>query len=112
MPELSGAVIEEDRQYLSDFRRRSAEEARERLKAAIPETVAAYCQVETMVSTGNPRREILRIAAEQQADLIVVGVQGRSAADLLFFGSTTNHLVREATCPVLTIRRVSQVAHR
>ena len=51
-------------------------------------------------------REILRIAAEQQTDLIVVGIQGRGAADLMFFGSTTNHVVREATCPVLTVRRM------
>jgi nucleotide-binding universal stress UspA family protein len=37
--------------------------------------------------------------------LIVMGVQGRGAADLLFFGSTTQHVVREAPCPVLTLRR-------
>jgi nucleotide-binding universal stress UspA family protein len=58
-----------------------------------------------MVSSGKPSREILRIAAERQSDLIVVGVHGRGAADLMFFGSTTNHVVREATCPVLTVRR-------
>jgi len=33
-----------------------------------------------------------------------MGVAGRSAADLLFFGSTTQHVVRQAACPVLTIR--------
>jgi nucleotide-binding universal stress UspA family protein len=34
----------------------------------------------------------------------VLGVQGRSAISLGFFGSTTNHVVRAARCPVLTIR--------
>jgi nucleotide-binding universal stress UspA family protein len=47
---------------------------------------------------------VLRIAGEKQVDLVVMGVQGRGAADLLFFGSTTQHVVREASCPVLTLR--------
>ena len=49
----------------------------------------------------------MRIAAQQQTDLIVVGVQGRGAASLMFFGSTTNHVVREATCPVCSWYRTS-----
>ena len=60
--------------------------------------------VKSMMTHGKPWREILRTAAEREADLIVMGVQGRGAADLLFFGSTTQHVVREATCPVLTLR--------
>ena len=64
-----------------------------------------YCEVTTVVRRGNPGYEILRIADEQQSDLIIMGVHGRGTADMLFFGSTTNHAVREARCPVLTIRR-------
>jgi nucleotide-binding universal stress UspA family protein len=33
----------------------------------------------------------------------VVGVHGRNALDLLLFGSTTHHVIRNAPCPVLTI---------
>jgi nucleotide-binding universal stress UspA family protein len=99
------AMTINDPQRVADFRRRREDAARQRLNDAVPETVAAYCHVETMVASGKPSREILRIAAEQQADLIVVGVHGRGVADLMFFGSTTNHVVREATCPVLTVRR-------
>ena len=105
-PDAYGAIIMNDRESLADFRRRCEDAARQRLKAAVPETVAAYCHVETIVASGKPSREVLRIAAEQQSDVIVVGVHGRGAADLMFFGSTTNHVVREATCPVLTIRQV------
>jgi nucleotide-binding universal stress UspA family protein len=36
--------------------------------------------------------------------LIVMGVRGRSTLGLAVFGSTTNHVVRAARCPVLTIR--------
>ena len=48
--------------------------------------------------------EILRIAGEVQADLIIIGLHGRSAAGLMLFGSTTNQVVRHATCPVLTLK--------
>jgi nucleotide-binding universal stress UspA family protein len=46
------------------------------------------------VSNGKPSREILHIVADQQTDLIVIGVQGRGGADLMFLGSTTNHVER------------------
>jgi universal stress protein A len=104
-PDMYDTMITDDRLSLADYRRRREDEAGERLKEAVPETVAAHCRVETMMVRGRPSREILRIAGEQQSELIVMGVQGRGAGDLLFFGSTTNHVVREATCPVLTLRR-------
>jgi nucleotide-binding universal stress UspA family protein len=33
-----------------------------------------------------------------------MGVHGRNAPDRLVFGSTTEHIIRRATCPVLTVR--------
>lgn len=104
-PDAYGAIIMNDLERLADFRRRHEDDARRRLAEAVPEAVATYCHVETMVLSGRPSREILRIAADQQTDLIVIGVQGRGAANLVFFGSTTNQVVREAACPVLTVRR-------
>jgi nucleotide-binding universal stress UspA family protein len=79
-------------------------ERRERLSRAVPESVSQYCSVETMMTSGTPYREILRLASERQAELMVIGVHGRNPLDLAVFGSTTNHVVRQATCPVLTIR--------
>jgi nucleotide-binding universal stress UspA family protein len=83
-------------------------EREEALRRRLQETIAGapeFCSVESLITQGKPWREVLRIAAERQSDLIVMGVQGRGAADLLFFGSTTQHVVREASCPVLTLRR-------
>jgi nucleotide-binding universal stress UspA family protein len=83
------------------------EDRRARLKDAIPDSVRAYCAVDTVLTTGKPYREVLRVASEQKGDLIVIGIHGRGAADLLFFGSTAQHVVRQATCPVLTLRKES-----
>jgi nucleotide-binding universal stress UspA family protein len=98
-------VVADRRLTVADYRSRCEQYSRERLGTAVPDTVRAYCTVETLLVTGNPYREILRVAAEQQADLIVMGVHGRSAADRMLFGSTTQHVVRAATCPVVTLRK-------
>jgi nucleotide-binding universal stress UspA family protein len=98
--------IGEEHVSLAAVQRQLAEEARQFLDKAVPDSTTAHCTVETMLLHGKPWREILRIAADRQTELIVIGVQGRGAADLMFFGSTTQHVVREATCPVLTLRGV------
>jgi universal stress protein A len=88
---------------LRDFLKARDEDLRRRLQDIV-DGAPEFCRVESLVTQGKPWREVLRVAAEQQSDLIVMGVQGRGAADLLFFGSTTQHVVREAGCPVLTLR--------
>jgi nucleotide-binding universal stress UspA family protein len=104
-PDVVGQVgIGEEHVSLAEFRRQQEADARRLLESAVPERATNYCKADTMLLHGKPWREILRVASDRQADLIVMGVQGRGAADLFFFGSTTQHVVREATCPVLTIR--------
>jgi nucleotide-binding universal stress UspA family protein len=80
-------------------------EARRRLRELVPEQVRTYCSVETAVVEGGVHRQVLRQAATDDSDLIVMGVHGRGAVDLLVFGSTTHHVVRSAHCPVLIVRR-------
>jgi nucleotide-binding universal stress UspA family protein len=79
-------------------------DAQARLTDAVGGRVCAEQPIATVLRAGKPYREILRVADEQRADLLVVGVHGRGAIDRMFFGSTTQHLVRQAACPVLTIR--------
>jgi nucleotide-binding universal stress UspA family protein len=79
-------------------------EAQARLTDAVDGRVCGEQPIATVLRAGKPYREILRVAQEQSADLLVVGVHGRGAIDRMFFGSTTQHLVRQAACPVLTIR--------
>jgi nucleotide-binding universal stress UspA family protein len=80
------------------------EEGRARLTDAVADHVRPSVTVDTVLADGKPYREILRVAAEHGADLLVVGVHGRGAFDRMLFGSTTQHLVRQASCPVLTLR--------
>ena len=68
-------------------------------------TAASGIPVEQFVTAGTPRREIVRVATERKAELVVLGAHSHGAIDHMFFGSTTNHVVRQACCPVLTVRR-------
>jgi nucleotide-binding universal stress UspA family protein len=76
----------------------------QRLDALVPDSVRSSCHVDSIVTEGKPSSEILRAAAERNCDLIVMGVQGRGAIDLMLFGSTTHAVIRLATSPVLTVR--------
>ena len=78
-------------------------EALERLRTLVPAEALHQRAVETCVRDGAAYREILATAEEQRADLIVMGIQGRHALDLLLFGSNTARVVRGAACPVLVV---------
>jgi nucleotide-binding universal stress UspA family protein len=74
-----------------------------RLRALVPARARMYCTLTTSVNEGKPAREIARVAAAEHADLIVMGVQGRGAVDLMVFGSNTHAVIRSAACPVLVV---------
>jgi nucleotide-binding universal stress UspA family protein len=87
---------------VSGYRDLAFSQARQSL-SAMTTRLQASCSVEGVLRTGKPAREILRLVDEEQADLIVMGVEGSGAVDRLLFGSVCQRVVREATCPVLTV---------
>ena len=74
-----------------------------RLHGLVPDDARVYCHIDERVETGQPYREILRVAGEQDAGLIVIGAHGHGVLDRMFLGSTAQHVVRQAVCPVLTL---------
>jgi nucleotide-binding universal stress UspA family protein len=54
--------------------------------------------------TGNPFIEIIQAARSLQADLIVMGTHGRTGLAHILIGSVAEKIVREAPCPVLTVK--------
>lgn len=90
---------------LLEFRHYTSTRAASRLENAVREVVAGRCAADTEVVNGKAHVEVVRAALSRQADLIVIGMHGRSPLDMAVFGSTTNQVVRHAACPVLTVRR-------
>lgn len=89
---------------VASTRRDWEDEKRQQLRLLVPESAGAWCRPEPVLVVGRPATEILKIAKERQADLIIMGVHGRGGLDLAVFGSTTHRVVREAPCPVMTVR--------
>jgi nucleotide-binding universal stress UspA family protein len=58
----------------------------------------------SVVPSGNPSQEILRAAAEFEADLVVVGSKGLTGLEGLFIGSVARAVAHRAGCPVLVAR--------
>ena len=74
-----------------------------RLGELIPADATMYCTVHTALRQGAVHREILAAAAEQPADLIVMGAHGSGALDAAMFGSNSARVARAACCPVLVV---------
>ncbi len=95
--------------FLGDFVQADMEAlataCRERVDRLLAETPCAEkVAVTPMVVCGVPYLEILRVAAEDQADLLVMGTHGRSGIEHLLIGSVAERVVRKAPCPVLTVK--------
>jgi nucleotide-binding universal stress UspA family protein len=87
-----------------EYFRHLEEDAMARLKAAVPAAARVWCKPDERLASGKAYREILRVAEEASAELIVMGVHGRGALNRRLLGSTTHHVIHGAACPVLTLR--------
>lgn len=56
------------------------------------------------VTPGNTPREIVEVAKEMGAELIVIGTRGMSEWKSLVLGGVANKIVQNAPCPVLLVR--------
>jgi len=71
---------------------------------SVVDDAASEMPVERFVTVGSPHREIVRVATERKTELVVLGAYSHGPIDRIVFGSTTNHVVRQSRCPVLTVR--------
>lgn len=78
--------------------------ARTELQKLVEEAKKKGLPAREVVAQGRPSSEILRFAKEAEIDLIVLGTHGKGVLDQALFGSTTERVVRNAPCPVLTVR--------
>jgi nucleotide-binding universal stress UspA family protein len=78
-----------------------SQEAKEQLdRLEVPQ---ANVRAERRFEEGDPPTEILRVAQEINADLVIMGTHGRTGLGRLLMGSVAEQIVRKATCPVLTV---------
>lgn len=83
--------------------------ARDTLEAAIIGAVnharsLLYDRIELHQLSGIPEREIIEFASDEPVDMIVIGTHGRVGRLHSLLGSVAEAVVRNAPCPVLTVR--------
>ncbi|MGB8434081.1 MAG: universal stress protein [Burkholderiales bacterium] len=86
-----------------DFEQKILDQASQWMHAFARDHVPSGIAVQHIVGHGKVHREILRVAAEIGADLIVVGSHRPELADHLL-GSNAAHVVQHANCSVLVVR--------
>ena len=89
---------------VADFKRTLVDEARREADELLPVLKGRTATVESRVVTGDPREEIVRVAHEWAADLIVVGARGLGALATALLGSVSLAVARHAPCAVLVVR--------
>lgn len=82
---------------MEDTKQKSVEKAKNILEHHDAE--ARYVELE-----GNPADAVIELAEKEDADLIVIGSRGLGAVERFVLGSTSERVVRHASCPVLVAR--------
>jgi nucleotide-binding universal stress UspA family protein len=101
--------VDPDPLLLSVPERRQVEEGLEAaawddLRRLVPPEEQARLRAVLAIEWGTPSEEIVRYAKAHAIDLIAMGAHGRGGVKLLLMGSVAELVVREAPCPVLTVR--------
>jgi len=78
--------------------------AKTELEKCFIDEMRGFKDIEHVVLKGIPYEEITRYAGDNKIDLIVLGTHGRKGIDRMLFGSTAEQVVRNAPCPVLSVR--------
>ncbi len=78
--------------------------AKARLELIAKQKLVNTVEYELITRSGDASAGILTAAVEEHIDLIVMSTHGRSGISHFFLGSVAERVVREASCPVLTIR--------
>jgi nucleotide-binding universal stress UspA family protein len=74
-----------------------------KLNLLVPDEARNWCNITTVSLAGKPFDELIKYALLHAVDLIILGVRGHGLVETLFLGSTTDRVLRRASCPVLTV---------
>lgn len=78
--------------------------ARAELDGEIARLAAQGVPARPHLLTGAAADEILRFTVQNELELLVMGTHGRRGIGRLALGSVAEHVLREASCPVVTVR--------
>lgn len=82
-------------------------QALEALRALVEGMDTTGLKVESHIAEGHPSESIVELATKLGADLIVMGSHGRTGIAHVLLGSVAERTIRNAPCPVITLKKSS-----
>jgi len=76
---------------------------REKLNALVPREALDWISLHTQLLVGKPYAELIRYADINDIDMTALGIRGHGMVEELLVGSTTDRVIRQSPCPVLSI---------
>ncbi len=98
---MGGPYPDMDMENLSDNLKKIADE---RMNEYSAKYITTDISVSKSVVIGRPYSQIIEVAQAAAADIIVMGTHGRSGLNIML-GSNAERVVRQAPCPVMTVRQ-------
>jgi len=92
--DATGQAVENARKWVSEELEKMVAGARARGIKARP-----------VMRTGMPHQEIVALATEERADIVIMGTHGRSGLSRVLLGNVAERVIHFAPCPVLTVRK-------
>ena len=89
---------------VTGFEKAIVEEARDSLAELKKTILGDTAKVKLLVHIGHPAKDILKVAEEENVEAIFIATHGRSGLTKFMFGSVAQRIIRQAHCPVLSIR--------
>lgn len=80
------------------------ENAEGSIRDLVEKRLSRGVSVKTVIAEGDPANQIVRVAAAEEVDLIVIATHGRTGWRHVIYGSVAERVVRLAGPAVLTIR--------
>ena len=99
---LENLPVEELTRKVTELFRRESEEALQKVED-LAVSLDTPVKVHKMMVDGSPAETILKVADEENVDLIVVGASGKHALERFLLGSVSEKVVRHARVPVLVV---------
>jgi nucleotide-binding universal stress UspA family protein len=107
-PPVYKQLFKKDIKPSEDLRDSIREPLDDMLNKMIPEDARHWCRHKTALLAGQPHEELTQYALVNDMDLIVLGIRGHRLVETLLVGSTTDRVIRQSECPVLSVRPMAK----
>jgi nucleotide-binding universal stress UspA family protein len=92
--------------HLPEIEKEILKRHQEMLEMLSQEFEKAGFKVKKLLTVGTPSDEIVRVAKEEDVNVIVIGYHGKGLIErILEIGSTAKAVIKKAECPVLVVKR-------